>query len=210
MEYTKKMTAGAFQESQIVGLSPNAWHMGAFKITKRMLLPGMNILVVKWNDGKNPTVIQFGCVDVDIKTKAASFMSVRKGSSQKLSERGGGAFRLMQTSGKLTNRMQEQLSEHGGLFVPCKGIRMKHVYLHHEQRTSKRKTIASSFLRVVPHQATNTKPVMVTTVAAAKAILQSCGATQKIWAQQTMGLLTMSIIAKTCGILTEVWFFWDV
>ena len=178
-EYTKKMTAGAFQESQLVGLSPTAWHMGAFKITKRMLLPGTNILVVRWSDGKDPTIIQFGCVNVDVKTKAASFLAVRKGRAQALSERGDGAFGVMQTSGKLTDRMQEQLNERGGLFVPCKGISMKHVYLHHEPQKSKRKTIASSFLHVVPHQATNANLVMVTTVAAAKAILQSCAATKK-------------------------------
>ena len=174
------MTVGVFQESQTVGLSPNTSHMGAFKITKRMLLSGTDILVVKWSDGKVPTVIQFGCVDVDHKTKAASFMSVRKGSSQTLSECGDGAFGLTRTSGKLTNRMREQLSERSGMIVRCKGVSMKHVYLHHEPRKCKRKTIASSVLRVVPHQATNTKPKMVTTVAAAKAILQSCDAKRKI------------------------------
>ena len=189
-----------FRDSQMVGMSPNVWRASAFKISRRMLLPGTNILVVKWSDGKDPTIVQFGCIDAPVETKVASFKAVRRGGATEMSERGGGAFGIMHTNGKLTPHMKAQLKERGGLFVPCKGISMKHIYLHHNPRKRRRSTNPASFLRVVPHQATNEKKTMDITVAAAKSILRSCGSTREIWAQQAKGLLQMGLIAKTCGI----------
>ena len=91
-EYAKRVTGGRFRDCQLVGLSPNLWHDSALKITSHMLLPGTNFLVIKWSDGHDPTIIQFGCVDVPAQMKAASFMTVRQSSDTKLSERGGGAL----------------------------------------------------------------------------------------------------------------------